>query len=84
MAATAALREALNQGISSGNLVDTRVILCLRRNFSGHVRQPKSLLTNSRFPKTIPYFNDREYTATLGIVLAQPHAVISEVLFRNF
>ena len=32
---------------------------------------------------TIPYFNDREYTITVGIALAEPHTVIFEVLPGN-
>ena len=84
MAATTALREALNQGISSGNLVDTKIIPYSRRNSSGQVCQPKPLYANSRVLKTVPYFNDREYTATLGIILAEPHTILFEVLFGNF
>ena len=84
MAATTALREALNQGISSGNLVDTKIILYSRRNSSGQVWQPRPLYANSRVLKTTPYFNDREYAATLGVVLVGPHTFIFEVLFGNF
>ena len=84
MAATTALREALNKGISSGNLVDTKIILYSHRNSSGQVCQPKPLYTNSHVLKTVPYFNDREYPATLDIVRPEPHTIISEVLFGNF
>ena len=84
MAATTALREALNQGISSGILVDTRIILYSRRNSSGQVCKPKSLYANSHVLKTAPYFNDREYTATLDVTRTEPHAIVSEVLFGDF
>ena len=66
MAATTALCEALNQGISSGNLVDTKIILYSRRDSSTRVCRPKVLYASSHVLKTVPYFNNREYTATLG------------------
>ena len=84
MAATTALREALNQGISSGDFIDTKIILYSRRDTHGRVYQPKPLYANSRVLKTVPYFNDREYTATLGIIQAEPHTIVFEVLFGNF
>ena len=83
MATTIALREALNQGISSGNLVDTRIVLYSHRDPSGRVCRPKALYANSHVLKTIPYFDDRESTATLGT----PHRVSErrfKVLFGNF
>jgi len=67
MSATTALLEALNQGISSGNLVDTKIILYSHRDSSNRVCRPKALYANSHVLKTVPYFNDREYTATLDI-----------------
>ena len=67
MAATVALREVLNQGISSGTFVDTKFILYSHRNSSGRVGRPKALYANSHVLKTIPYFNDREYPATFNI-----------------
>ena len=84
MAATAALREALNQGISSGNLVDTKIIVYSHRDSSGRVCRPKALYTNSHVLKTVPYFNDCERTATLDIIRAELHTVIFKVLFGNF
>ena len=48
MAATTALREALNQGISSGSFIDTKIILYSRRDSSGRVSQPKALYANSQ------------------------------------
>ncbi|KAF9642135.1 hypothetical protein BDM02DRAFT_3124819 [Thelephora ganbajun] len=58
MAATTALRNALNQGISSGNLVDTKIILYSHRDSSGRVCCPKALYANSHVLRTVPYFND--------------------------
>jgi len=84
MSATTALREALNRGISSGNLVDTKVIVYSHRDSSGRVCRPKALYTNSHVLKTIPYFNDCKRTATLGITRAELHTVIFKVLFGNF
>ena len=78
MAATTALREALNQGISSGNLIDTKIISYSHRDSSGRVCQPRALYTSSRVLKTIPYFNDREYTATLDITRGEPHTIVSK------
>ena len=72
MVATAALREALTKGISSGNLVDTKIILYSYRDPSGCVCRPKALYTNSHILKTVPYFNDRGYSATLSIACAVP------------
>ena len=60
MAATTALREALNQGISSGKLIDTKFILFSHRDSSGRVCRPKSLYANSHVLKKVPYFKDCE------------------------
>jgi hypothetical protein len=68
MAATTALREALNEGISSGNFVDTKIILYSYRDSSGRVCRPKALYANSHVLKTVPYFNDRECTVTFNPV----------------
>jgi len=84
MAATIALRTVLNQGISSGNLVDTKIILYSYRDSSGRVCRPKALYANSQVLKTVPYFNDRESTSTLDIGRTGSHCVIYEVLFGNF
>ena len=78
MAATTALREALNQGISSGNLVDTKIILYSHRDSSGRICRPKALYASSHVLKTVPYFNDRKYTATLDITHGEPHAIVSK------
>jgi len=84
MAATTALREVLNQGISSGSLVDTKIILYSYRDSSGRVCRPRALYANSRVLKTVPYFDDRESTATLDTTCTEPHAIVLKVLFGNF
>ena len=84
MAATTALREALNQGISSGNLIDTKIILYSHRDSSGRICRPKALYTNSHVLKTVPYFSDREYTAALDITRRELHTIVSKVLFGDF
>ena len=78
MAATTALREALNQGISSGNLVDTKIILYSHRDSSGRICRPKALYASSHVLKTVPYFNDRKSTATLNITRGEPHPIVSK------
>ena len=83
MAATTALREALNRGISSGNLVDTKITLYSHRDSSGRICRPKALYANSYVLKTVPHFNDRECPATLDIAhRASLHRF--KVLFGNF
>ena len=84
MAATTALCEALNQGISSGNLVDTKIILYSYRDSSGRISKPKALYANSHVLKTVSYFNDRERTSTLDITLTVPHSIVLKVLFGDF
>lgn len=59
-AATTAYREALNQAISSGNFVDTKIILYSSRDSSGRVCRPKGLYANSHVLKTVPYFDNCE------------------------
>ena len=78
MAATTALREALNEGISSGSLVDTKLILYSRRDSSGRVCRPKALYANSHVLKTVPYFNDCERIAILDTSRIAAHRVVSE------
>ena len=84
MVATIPLREALNQGITTGNFIDTKIILYSYRDSSGRVCRPKALYANSHVLKKIPYFNDCEYTATLSTARAVPHGITSEVLFGDF
>ena len=76
MAATTPLREALNQGISSGRLVDTKIVLYSHRDSSGRIYRPKALYTNSRILKTVPYFNDCGCTATLDIAYIKSHRLV--------
>ena len=84
MAATTALREALDQGISSGNLVDTKIILYSHRSSSGRVSRPKALYTNSLVLKIVPYFNDRKLAITLDTTRTESYRIVFEVLFGNF
>ena len=79
MAATTALRGGLNQGISSGNLVDTKIILYSHRDSSGRVYRPKALYANSHALKTVPYFDDRESPATFDTTRAELHLLESPV-----
>jgi hypothetical protein len=60
MAATTVLREALNKGISSGNLIDTKIILYSHPESSGRVSRPKALYASSHVLKTVSYFDGRE------------------------
>jgi hypothetical protein len=83
MPATTALREALNKGVSTGNLVDTKFILYSHRDFYGHVCRPKALYANSHVLKTVPHFDDREYPATLDSAYTEAHCDFT-VLFGNF
>jgi len=71
MVATAALREALNQGISSGNFIDTKIILYSCRDSSGRVSRPKALYANSHVLKSIPYFDVRESIIALDVTRAE-------------
>jgi len=84
MAAATALREALNQGISSGNLVDTKIIVYSHRDSSGRVCRPKALYTSSHVLKTIPHFDNCESTATLDITRAKLHTIVLKVLFGGY
>lgn len=83
MAATPALRKALSLGISSGHLVDTKIILYSHRDSSGRVCRPKALYTNSDVLKTVRHFCHRESTATLGFAHLEPHGIIPKVFFTD-
>jgi hypothetical protein len=76
MAATTALCEALNQGISAGSFVDTKVILYSHRDSSGRICRPRAVYANGHVLKTVSYFKDRESTATLNNP-EEVHIVIS-------
>ena len=71
--ATIPLREALYHGISSGNFIDTKIILYSYRDISGRICRPKALYANSHVLKTVPYFNDRTYAATLNTTRTGTH-----------
>ena len=60
MTITTALKEALNDAISSGRFIDTKVVLFSRRDSSGRVCKPKPLYANSHVLKSVPYFDTRE------------------------
>jgi len=55
---TLPFREALNKGIVSGTLVDTKIVLFTRKDSSGRVSGPKALYASSHVLKSVPYFND--------------------------
>ena len=61
MAITAALKEALNDAISSGRFIDTKVVLFSRRDSTGRICKPKALYANSHVLESVPYFKDREF-----------------------
>jgi len=84
MAATTPLREVLNEGISSGSFVDTKIILYSYRDSSGRVCRPKAVYTNSRVLKLVPYFNDRESNVAPDTTCKEPHGILRKVLFGNF
>ena len=95
MAATTALREALNQGISSGSLGDTKIILYSHRDSSGRVCRPKALYANSLVLRTVPYFKNRKSvpvpgdlrnrgsTVIIDTTHAGPHRVVLKVFLGN-
>ncbi|KAF9645618.1 hypothetical protein BDM02DRAFT_3271586 [Thelephora ganbajun] len=51
------LREALNDCISSGRFIDTKIILYSRRGPSDTACRPRALYANSHVLKTVPYFS---------------------------
>ena len=58
---TTALHEALNDAISSGRFVDTKIVLFSRRDTHGRVCKPRALYANSHVLRSVPYFEDREF-----------------------
>lgn len=84
MAATTALLEALNQGISSGNFTDTKIILCSHKDPSGRVGRPKALYANSRVLKTVSYFNDCEHAITHHATHPDSHCTVLVSAVRRF
>ena len=79
---TLPLREALNDSISSGKFVDTKIILFSRRDPSGTVCKPRALYASSHILRTVPYFNDRKPTSVL--LRSDPANDSLRVLFGNF
>ena len=61
MMTTLTLREALNDAISSGRFIDTKVVLFSRRDSIGKVCKPRALYANSHVLQSVPYFKDREF-----------------------
>ena len=80
MAATAAFCEALNKGITSGILADTKIIVFSRKN-TGTVCRSKALYASSHVLKSVPYFDDREPLITQSQVHSTNNPV---VLFYKF
>ena len=62
MTTTTALEEALNDAISSGRFIDTKLVLFSRRDNAGRICKPKALYANSRVLESVPYFKDREFS----------------------
>ena len=58
---TTALEEALNDTISSGRFIDTKIVLFSRRDGAGRICKPRALYANSHVLKSVPYFKDREF-----------------------
>ena len=58
---TLPLREALNDAISSGRFVDTKIMLFSRRDGLGRVCKPRALYANSHVLRSVQYFDDREF-----------------------
>jgi len=77
MMTTLALREALNDAISSGRFVDTKVVLFSRRDSTGRVCKPRALYANSHVLQSVPYFKDCEFPlcpSTPSRITAPPSA----------
>lgn len=61
MTVTASLGEALNHAISSGEFIDTKIVLFSRRDNAGKICKPRALYANSHVLKSVPYFKDCEF-----------------------
>ena len=59
---TAVLEEALNDAISSGRFIDTKIVLFSRKDSAGRICKPRALYANSHVLKSVPYFKDREFS----------------------
>ena len=62
MMTTLSLREALNDAISSGRFVDTKIVLFSRRDSIGRVCRQRALYANSHVLKSVTYFKDCEFS----------------------
>ncbi|KAF9779860.1 hypothetical protein BJ322DRAFT_1086930 [Thelephora terrestris] len=51
------LLDALNDSITSGTFIDTKLYVFSRREASGRVSSPKPMYCNSRVLNTVPYFS---------------------------
>lgn len=69
MVVTTALKEALNDAITSGKFIDTKIVLFSRRDSSGRVCKPKALYANSHVLKSVPYFNACEFLCRVPFVV---------------
>lgn len=58
---TPPLRETLNDAISSGRFIDTKIVLFSRKDSLGRVCKPRALYANSHVLRSVQYFNDREF-----------------------
>ena len=58
--------RGLDQGMSSGNLANTKITPYLHRDSSGLVCQPKVLYVNSRVPESVPHSHDRGFPITFS------------------
>lgn len=65
---TIALHEALNDAISSGRFVDTKIVLFSRKDTHGRVCKPRALYANSHVLRSVPYFEDREFPLCSSLV----------------
>lgn len=84
MTIATALKEALNDAITSGEFIDTKIVLFSRRDSSGKVYKPKALYANSHVLKTVPYFNAREFPlCPLCGILNDPFPEYFLANFRN-
>jgi len=71
-AAATALEEALNDAISSGRFIDTKVVLFSQRDSAGRICKPKALYANSHVLESVPYFKDCEFSLRSSMVYDNP------------
>ena len=78
---TTALHEALNDAISSGRFIDTKIVLFSRKDTRGRECKPRALYANSHVLRSVPYFEDREFPLRSSLVHVM---TIFPVLFGTF